>query len=280
MRQLKIMKQGGTSSIYEDDYKRALDDLKKYNDELQNGLIEVQDIQKEIHQNVLSAIDAAKEGMDAVKSDMEFISNQLQHDYQLMQMIHGEDNYQMNEDFLKREEQSNLKNLDNLRQEKELWEKLMLNSKSKVEGLTFGSVEYEDQLDKFQKYKSNYLDTVNSINEGTTKGVQIAQKLYENNVNKAVDELDKSLTNNKGIKRIREEWEYLNEEAQRYLDKVNGMYEVNSLENSIKKAVKSYQGNIKAQQALNKLGDIMNINDLANYCLLGVADMEMNNNGK
>jgi len=76
---------------------------------------------------------------------------------------------------------------------------------------------------------------------------------YKNNVSLIFDELGKKLTDGKGLDYIGEEWELINMNADRYLDKINTMYAIQDLQNAYQEAINNSSNNVKAQEKLNAL---------------------------
>ena len=240
LEQLRQIDETGTSSVYGDNKSQAMEDLQTYYTELMSQLEDVHDLVDEIRESYLDMIDEANEKFDEQIDRYETISDLIEHNMSVIELLNGDDAYDSMDKYYKMQEQNNLKQLDFHRQEVDFW-------KEKMEAEEEGSEAWE-------AYRENWQAAVADLNEAIEKSVENLIAKYQNTVNSIFDDLNSKLTDGKGLDYIGEEWDLINKNADQYLDTVNSIFAVQELENKYLDALDSTDS-ISAQ---NKLNDLMN----------------------
>lgn len=240
MEQINQINKGGTSTVYGDDKAKAMEDLKKYYEELMDQLESVEELVNEINQSYLDMIDEAKEKFDGQISQYKYISELINHNMNLIGLLHGDDAYGQLSKYYEAQEKNNNKQLDFYKQQAELWKQRMDSE--------------EEGSEAWKKYKENWEEAVSGLNSTVENSVQNLIDKYKNTVNKIFDDLNNKFTDNKGLDYINEEWQLINKNADAYLDTVNSMFEIQKLENKYLEAI----DNTDSLSAQQKLNDLMN----------------------
>ena len=120
-KEIEIIRKGGFSQIYGDNLAAAAEDLKKYNDELMNALEEAQEVIDETHDHFLDAIDAMNEAFDTQQDNLDKIDDLLQHDMDILQLIHGEENYDEMQNLWNQQVTQDNARLQALQKEQQYW---------------------------------------------------------------------------------------------------------------------------------------------------------------
>lgn len=240
LEQLRQIDETGTSSVYGNNKSQAMEDLQTYYTELMSQLEDVHDLVDEIRESYLDMIDEANEKFDEQIDRYETISDLIEHNMSVIELLNGDDAYDSMDKYYKMQEQNNLKQLDFHRQEVDFW-------KEKMEAEEEGSEAWE-------AYRENWQAAVADLNEAVEKSVEDLIAKYQNTVNSIFDDLNSKLTDGKGLDYIGEEWDLINKNADQYLDTVNSIFAVQELENKYLDAL----DNTDSISAQNKLNDLMN----------------------
>lgn len=238
--QLEQMDRTGWSDFYGDNRAQALEDLKSYNDQLMKSMEDVEDLIEEIKKSYLDMMDEAADKFQDQVDMYEQVKDIIDHDMNIIKLVYGEDSYADLEKYYQMQEDNNNKQLDFLRQQKDFWY-------AQMKTLEQGSEEWE-------KAKENWIDAVSEWNSKVEEAVENIQDKYLNTINKIFDELNNKVTSGAGLDYVSEEWELINQNADQYLDTINSLYGIQSLENKYLDAI-DQTDNLSAQRKLN---DLMN----------------------
>lgn len=253
--QLQQMDKTGTSSVYGSDRAKALEDLEKYSEELMNNLEDIEDLVQDIKDSIYDAIDDTQKAFDEQVKEYEYISDLIDHNASVTKLLYGDDAYEALEKYYDKQEENNTKQLDFLKQQRDLWYSRMMEQQKRMNALPKGSNEWKEAQDRFEEYKQHWMDSVKDLNSQVETSIQNIIDKYSNTIDKTFDKLNDKLTGGRGLDNINEEWELINKQADMYLDKVNSMYEIDKLESAYRDAIKDNDGNLAAQKSLN---DMMN----------------------
>lgn len=238
IKQLNDINAGGTSSVYGDNKAAALEDLKKYADELMDNLESVEELIQDIKESYLDMIDEAKEKFDDQIDQYEYIADLMNHDMNVIGLLYGEDAYEELEKYYNMLEQNNNSQLDFYRKQVDFW-------KERLDAEEEGSEAWEE-------YKKNWQDAVAGLNATVENSIENLVNKYKNAVDKIFQAMNNSATSNKGLDYLGLEWDLMNKNADRYLDKINSAFAISQLENKYKKAIGDTDS-IAAQEKLNGL---------------------------
>ena len=226
-RETEIIRNGGFSQIYGDNLAAAQEDLKKYNDELMNALEEAQDVIDETHDHFLDAIDAMDEAFDSQQENLDKIDDLLQHDMEILQLIHGEENFDEMDRLWGQQIDQDNQRLQALQQEQQYWS-------DKVK-------QYEKGTDEWKKAMENWQDAFEKTNDYMITAVENLQSKWENSINSIMSSL-RNQTYGGNMVGALEDWDKMNWHSDRYLD-------------SLERATGLLDLQDKYQQAINKTND-------------------------
>ena len=238
--ELNQMDTNGWSNVYGDNRTAALDDLKKYYEELMSNLTDVLELQKEIHESYIDMMDEAQEKFDEQIEAYEMISDLIEHDMEVISLVYGEQSYGQLAKYYDKQQQNFNSQLDFQRQQADFW-------RQQLDTLEEGSDEWENAREK-------WADAVQSMNDLIEESIQNLQDKYLNAINLIFQNLNNKITDNLGLEYIEEEWNLINKNADRYLDTINSLYEVQKLEGKYLDAL-DQTDSISAQRQLKKIMD-------------------------
>jgi len=97
------------------------------------------------------------------------------------------------------------------------------------------------------------MDTVKDLNSTVEDALDNIMDKYNNAINGILANFELKLGDGHTLDDIGDEWDILNDQADRYFDKINAAYEIDKLENAFNDAINDNDGNLAAQQSLNDL---------------------------
>lgn len=213
-REIQIMTNGGWSQIYGDNLAAAADDLKKYNDELMDALEEAQDVIDETHDHFLDAIDAMDEAFDTQQDNLDKIDDLLTHDMEILQLIHGEENFDEMDRLWQQQINQDTTRLEALQAEQKYWQDRLKD--------------YEEGTDEWKKAMENWQDAFEKTNEAMMTSVENLQSKWENSINSIMSSL-RNATYGGNMDAALEDWDKLTWHSDRYLDsleRANGLLDL------------------------------------------------------
>ena len=242
--QLESIERTGSSAIYGDNMKQAQEDLQNDLSQLMNQLEEIENKIDSINESYLETIDDVSTNFDKQIEDYGFITDLIEHDIDLLNLLYGDKNYDAMEKYYTTLQRNQNNEMDALRKQSDFWKRRW------DEALEQGDIQAA------KKFEENYKKVLNNLNQTILNSVKTLQDKYSNALNKIFDDLDKKLTNGLGTDYLNMEWDLMKQNADEYLDTINAAFAVQGLENKFKKAIDdSNAKNVKAQQALKNLMD-------------------------
>ena len=244
--QVMAIKTIGSSTIYGDNMKQAMDDLKEDLGNLQDKLIEIKDLADEIDQAYLDTIDDVLEHFEEQIDDYEYVTDLIEHDMDLLDLLYGEKNYEAMDRYYETLKSNHYQELDFLRQEsamlKQQWERAVAEDGA------------ESKTAK--KFEQAYKESIVKIKEEIANTAKDLQSQFTNSIDAIWDELDRKLTNGKGLEYTELDWQLMNMNADDYLDTINAAYAIQELEGNFRKALNETNlKNVKAQKQIKALMD-------------------------
>lgn len=236
--EINKMNSGQTSDIYGDDKQAALDNLEEQMKNLMDTLETLTDLQEELAQKYLESIDKVGEAFDEQIASYEYVGELIEHNLNLAKLIKGEDAFSDFDAIYKQQEQNNLSTLASQKQAVDYYRQMM---------------ETEQDPEALKKWTELWKESVSTLNSTVESSVELVIEKYSNTINIIFDEMDKALTNGKGLDYMTLQWELVNDNADAYLDTINAAYEVQKLERSVIESL----NNTDSLYAQKKLNDFM-----------------------
>ena len=238
--ELNEMDKSGWSKVYGDNRVKALEDLKNYYDELADHLMEVADLQKEVHESYMEMMDETQDKFDKQIESYESISDIIDHDMKVISLFYGEESYSKLSNYFNKQQENNNAQLAFQRQQVEFW-------KAQMDTL-------DETTDEWAAAKDKYSDALKDFNDFIEKSIQNVEDKYINAIKAIFQELNNQITNGQGLNFVEEEWNLINKNADAYLDNINSMFETQKLESKYLEAL-DQTDDINAQRQLKALMD-------------------------
>ena len=234
-----------------------LEKIKEIFDDLQDQMEGFKEIADEIKESIFDAIDAAQDAFDEQMDEYEYLGDLIDHNMKITEMFFGDEAYDQMAKFYDRIEENNNAQLDFLAKQKDLWYSRMVEEQARMNQLaqTQGTDSnlYKEARDRFEEYKKHWMDTVKDLNSTVEDALDNIMDKYNNAINKILVNFELKLGDGHTLDDIEDEWDILNDQADRYFDKINAAYEIDKLENAFNDAINDNDGDIAAQQSLNDL---------------------------
>lgn len=264
--QINQINSGGWSSAYGDNKAQALEDLKKYLDELTSNMENMQDLTEEIRQAYLDMLDEAADKFEEQIDLYGQIDKMIEHDMKAIELIRGETAYKEMDKYLQKQKDNNKQQLVFNKQQEEFWKQRVADTKKMADNALTernrykqGTTEwdqldrkYRDMMDRYDAAVEHYQDSLEATAEQLEKSLEDAAKTFENSLNIIFQELNNKVTNGMGLEYVSEEWRLINENADQYLDTINSLYGIQKIENKYLDAI-DQTDNVSAQRKLKDL---------------------------
>ena len=169
------------------------------------------------------------------------MTNEIEHKKNMMTLLYGDEAYSELESWYSLQNQVNQGQLEFEKQQVDYWEKR--------------TKELEEGSEAWKEAESQWQSALSSFNSILENAVQSIINKYSNAVNKIFANMTKQLTNGAGLSWLQTEMNLMNKYSDHYLDGVNSIYQITSLQNKFMDAINNAEGNVTAQERIKKLMD-------------------------
>lgn len=245
MQEIQIMMNGEKSDIYGDHMQDALDDLKTYMTSLQDALIDVAELEDEIYQAYLDGWDDIQDGLQDQLDEYDRIINEIEHNKNILSMLYGDDAYDQMNQFYELEEKANSGRLQYLTQTVAYWEQV--RAEMEASGETSGEA--------WEKVVQAQKDAQEELNAALEEAIQTIIDKYQNTIAGIFNDMTDKLTGGMGLDYLSDQWDLINQRADKYLDDVNAAYAISELQAKVQDAINKNDGNVEAQEQIKDLMD-------------------------
>ena len=239
MAQVESIKNTGTSSVYGDNMSAAVEDLKKYNDNLMENLEDAQDIINKIKDSYLDAIDEANDKLEEQTKQYEYIADLINHDMNMVELLGGEDDYADLARYYEMMHANNMQNVEFLRMQRDA-------IKAQLDAVEEGSEAWKKLYEQVQ-------DAQKDLNSAVEDSLNNIIDKYSNAIKNVFDKLNKSVTSGLGLDYMQESYDRQVDNGDNYLDEPNRLYAIEKIRNKYKDALNS-TSDLAAQR---KIADVM-----------------------
>ena len=245
MQEIQVMMSGKDSEIYGDHMQDALDDLKTYMTSLQDALIDVAELEDEIYQAYLDGWDDIQDELQDQLDEYDRIMNEIEHNKNILSMLYGDDAYDQMNQFYELEEKANSGRLQYLTQIVAYWEQV--RAEMEASGETSGEA--------WEKVVQAQKDAQEELNAALEEAIQTIIDKYQNTIAGIFSDMTDKLTGGMGLDYLSDQWDLINQRADKYLDDVNAAYAISELQAKVQDAINKNDGNVEAQEQIKDLMD-------------------------
>ena len=234
-----------------------LEEIEKVTKDLEGQMEGFKDVIDEIKESIFDTIDAVQDAFDEQMDEYEYLGDLINHNMKVAEMMYGDQAYDQMAKYYDKIEQNNNKQLEFLRQQKDLWYSRMHEEQARMAQIASqqgtDSNAYKESRDRFKEYEKHWMDNVKNLNSMVEDSLDNIIDKYANAINDIFLKFELNLGNGKTFDDIGDEWDMINDKADMFLDKINSAYQIEKLQNAFEDAIGDNEGDITAQQALNNL---------------------------
>ena len=236
--QFNQMMATGTASIYGNNPAQLVADLEKRKEDLMKSVEDAEQMIADMRKMYLDGLDEAYDKMEKHTEQYEYISNLIEHDINLIELLRGEEAYEDMGRYYDRQAQNNIKNVEFLKMQRDAL-------REQVDSL-------EKDSKAWKKVYQQLQDTEMELRDSVNESVQLLLDRYENGLNKILKDLDKKVSGGMGVDYLQEQYEMQQDLADNYLDSVNQAYALEKLRAKFTKAINDTT-DIKVREKLTNL---------------------------
>ena len=226
---------------YDDGLSKAIDDLNNYSGSLEDSLEKIENLITDFESNFINAWSEIGDQLGSQVKRYETMTNEIEHKKNMMTLLYGDEAYSELESWYSLQNQVNQGQLEFEKQQVDYWEKRMK--------------ELEEGSEAWKEAESQWQSALSSFNSTLESAVQNIINKYSNTINKIFANMTQQLTNGAGLSWLQTEMNLMNKQSDHYLDGVNSIYEITSLQNKFMDAINNAEGNVTAQERIKKLMD-------------------------
>ena len=183
--------------------------------------------------------DDAKDKMDDQIDQYERVNNLIDHNVKLVELLYGDKAYDSMQKYYNLQKVNNERELESLKKQQEYWQEKMNNE-------VVGS-------DAWKKFKDNLDNVTDNLNDKLEDMIDNLADQFENRVNGIIARLNNALTGGRGLDFLDEQWDYINNYDDQFLDTFETKTGIDEVERLYQSTIDGLVGSPKSQQALNKL---------------------------
>ena len=191
-------------STANDIFKQAtgyLEDFESYYEDLQDAILDM--------------IDEMSEKMEYRREQYERINDELEHQYDIIEMIHGDEAYTELNSVLEAQQLNYQSSIKNIQDQLSIWEDLILTM--------------EEGSEQWKEINDQIIDAQEELNDLVEESLDNLTQQYENAINNITNTWVEGALGT-DIDWASEQWELINRNADYYLDDVNAAYEIQKLQ--------------------------------------------------
>ena len=218
---------------------QAQEYLKEKQEELRDAALETKEVYEDLYNTYLDLIDQSIDKMEDLYDEFNRVNEHLEYQAELIELLYGEKAYNLYSELYNAQLHTSQKELSSLMQEKKVYEELYAQAE---EGT-------KDQL----KYKERLYELESEINNKVIEHINILKEDYANAVDQILNDLEKKITNGSSLSDWEEEWDRIKEKADKYYNTVEGLYQIQTLNNKMIEEIN--KTSLKGQKELQKVRD-------------------------
>lgn len=237
MAEIDKIESGQGSSMF-DSISEAQEKLKTLVEDTQDDTLALKDLFAEAWDTYMEGIEQSAEEFEKLQGKYEKINEELEYEKELIELIYGPEAYDRIANVYDAQAYNTLSQIGSLKQQVDLYKSMYDNAEA-------GS---EEQL----KYYELFNEAQSELNGKTSEYITMLKDKYSNTVDSILKTFQMNLTGGSTFDDLTEEWERIQEESSKYLDDIEGLYEIQKFANNIQDSINSADS-VKNQQKLQDL---------------------------
>lgn len=274
--------------ITDADYAETMQNLQ---DQIIENLSELNEIQEQLVETYTNTLELAREEVEKTTDTIDSANSALQSYLDIIALSGGETDYKKMATFYDMMNQNNLTKIEIQRNHLNA----LLEEEDKFQDKIRSGQQLTDlEKEQYQALQEEIQDTRDTLLSSTQEALETIRATYENTINDIAQDLDDFMAGAAGsLSYLQEQYEYFQEEQERYVSTAKELYEVSKLNRDIentlgettskaaKEALKALQEKINKQSELNELTEYdIEMNQLQYQLLLARIKLEEAQNAK
>lgn len=214
--QIRQYEETGTSTIFGENSADLYDAAKEAYDQATGLLSDFEGHYEDLHDAILDMIDETAEKIEKRREQYENITDELDHQREIIELIHGDEAYNELNMIYDAQNQNYLASINEMQQTLDYWKELR--------------DQMEEGSEEWEAINEQIMDTQSELNDLVEESLDNLQEKYENTVNNILDTWTSNAFGGTDLDWVAEEWELINRNADYYLDDVNAAYETQKLQ--------------------------------------------------
>lgn len=215
MAQIKQFEETGSSSIFGENSADLYEVAKDIFDSATDMIMEYEDQIEDLRDAILDAIDEIADKMDERREAYENITDELEHQADIIELLHGENAYEEINKVLSAQQKNYQTQIAEMQQQLNIWKDMQ--------------TAMEEGSEEWKAIQENITDTQKDLNDLVQDSLENLQQQYSNTINKIMDAWTNSAVGN-DLDWVAQEWELINRNADYYLDQTNVAYAIQKLQ--------------------------------------------------
>lgn len=234
----------------------SISEAQEYLKKLQNELVDagnnLNQMYQQVWDNYIEGLEQAADHFSNINDEFEHITDGLEYEKELIELIYGDEAYDLMNEYYEAQSKNINEQIQSIRTQAAFWEDqfnkaYQMNKDAHNVDLNDMSTWTEDM----QKAYEEMISSQKKLNDLVLEGIENLRDEYINNIAKTLEDMDKALWG-MNFDDLKEDWDYLQNKADEYLDDVEGAYQIQSLANKIDTSI-AETSSLKAQQKLMAL---------------------------
>lgn len=218
MEQIRQFEKDGAASIFGENSADLYEIARDVFDAAASAVLDLEKQIEDLQDSILDAIDEIGDSLDRRAESFQNINDELEHQLNIMEMIHGDKAYDKIGQLLGAQNEVQSAQIKEQMAQLDYWKNLLKEMNPKVD-----SEEWKAIQDKIVETQKNVNDLVES-------SLETLQRKYENTVNSILDTWTNNAFGGDDLDWVNTEWELINRNASYYLDETNKAYSIQKLQ--------------------------------------------------
>ena len=216
LEQIRQYENTGTSTIFGEASSELYDAAQDVFDQATDDIQDLEGWVNDLRDAILDMIDEVAEAIEDRQEQYEAITDELEHQRDIIELIHGDEAYTQINEVLAAQQNNYQTSIKEMTQTLDYWKDLL------------GSM--EEGSEEWKAINEQIVETQEALNDLVQESLENLQEQYENTVNNITNQWVESALGT-DLDWMSEQWELINRNADYYLDDVNAAYETQKLQN-------------------------------------------------
>lgn len=228
----------GYSGMFET-ISQAQDRLKELQSDLMDHAKDMKDLFQDAWDAYMDGIDQAADKFENLMDEFDRINNNLEYQAELIELIYGEEAYDMIDKLYSAQINNSGVQIESLRQQKAFWEEQAEAAKQS----------YGEESEAYQEAYEKMRDCEQDLNDAVLDRINLIKDQYQNAVSSTIDALEKKITGGTTLDYMQDQWDRLKESADLYMDATEKAYNTETFKANVDQAITDTKS-VKAKQKL------------------------------